>query len=44
MNLRDIAILQIKGSDYCCIISGNSKGEAINLLQNINMSEKKGTL
>ena len=32
--LRDITILNIKGSDYCCIISGISKSEAINLMQN----------
>ena len=25
MNLSDIAILNINGSDYCCIISGISK-------------------
>ena len=32
MNLSDIAILNIKGSDYCCIINLISKNEAINLL------------
>ena len=31
INLSNIAILNIKGSDYCCIISGISKNEAINL-------------
>ena len=31
MNLNDIAISNIKGSDYCCIISRISKSEAINL-------------
>ena len=31
MNLSDIAILNIKGSDYCCIISLISKNDAINL-------------
>ena len=31
MNLSDIAVLNIKGSDYYCIISGSSKTEAINL-------------
>ena len=35
MNLSDFAILNIKGSDYRCIISGISKNEAINLMQNI---------
>ena len=32
MNLNDIAILNIKGSDYCCIISLISKTEAMNLM------------
>ena len=32
MNLSDIAILNIKGNDYRCIISGISKSEAINLI------------
>ena len=40
MNLSDIAILNIKRSNYCCIISGISKSEAINLMQNINLTEK----
>ena len=44
VNLRDIAILNIKGSDYCCIISFISKNEAINLLQNADLTEKSGTL
>ena len=44
MNLSDISILSIKGSDYCCIISGISKSEAIKLLQNIDITEKNGTL
>ena len=30
-NLDDIAVLNIKGVDSCCIISGISKSEAINL-------------
>ena len=44
MNLSDIAILNIKGSDYCCIISLISKNEAINLMQNATLTEKSGTL
>ena len=44
MNLCDIAILTIKGSNYHCIISGISKNEAIKLLQNIDLTEKSGTL
>ena len=34
LNPSDIAILNIKDSDYCCIVSLISKNEAINLLQN----------
>ena len=44
MNLSDIAILNIKGSDYCCIISLISKNEAIILMQNADLLEKSGTL
>ena len=40
MNLRDIAILNIKGSDYHCIISLISKNEAINLMQNADLTKK----
>ena len=40
MNLCDIAKLNIKGADYCCIISGISKSEAIHLMQNIDLTEK----
>ena len=29
MNLSDIAILNIKGADYRCIVSGISKSEAM---------------
>ena len=38
MNMSDIAILNIKGSDYCCIISLISKNEAINLMQNADLT------
>ena len=44
MNLSDIFILKIKSADYCCTITGISKSEAINLLQNIYLTEKSGTL
>ena len=43
-NLYNIAILNIKGSDYCCIISLISKNEAIKLLQNADLTEKGGTV
>ena len=44
INLSNIAILNITGSDYCCIISLISKNEAINLMQNANLIEKSVTL
>ena len=44
LNLSDIAILNIKGSDDCCIISLISKNEAIKLIQNADLTEKSKTL
>ena len=44
MKLCDIAILNINGSDYCCVISLISKNEVINLMQNADLTEKSGTL
>ena len=43
MNLRDTVILNIKGSDYRRIISGIRKNEAINLMQNTDLTEKSGS-
>ena len=40
MNLSDVVILNIKVSDHCCIISGISKNEAINLMQNTDLTKK----
>ena len=40
MNLSDIAILNIKGSDYRCIISLISKNKAINLMQSADLTKK----
>ena len=39
MNLSDIVILSIKGADYHRIISGVSKGYAINLMKNADLTE-----
>ena len=39
-SLGDIAISNIKGVDYRCIISGIDKSEAINLMLNIDLTEK----
>ena len=44
MNLSDIAIWNINGADYHCIINRISKNEAINMLQNYYLTEKSGTL
>ena len=41
MKRSHIAILNIKIVDCHCIISGFSKGEAINLMQNIDLTKKK---
>ena len=40
MNLSDISILNIKNADYCCIFSGISKSDAINLMKNIDLTKK----
>ena len=42
--LNYIATLNNKGSDYCCIITGISKSEAIKLFQNIDLTEKSGMI
>ena len=44
INLRDIAILNIKVFDYLCINSLINKNEATNLMQNDDLTEKSGTL
>ena len=44
MKRSDIAILNIKGSEYCCIIRGISKSGAINLTHNIALTGKSGTI
>ena len=40
MNISDIVILNIKGSDYYCIISLISKNEAMILMQNVDLTKK----
>ena len=44
LNHSDIAILNIKDSNYCCIISRICKSKVIKLLQNIDLTEKSGML
>ena len=40
MNLSNFSILNIKSSDYFCIINLITKNEGINLIQNADLSEK----
>ena len=44
INLSNITILKTKNVDYRCIITGISKNEAVKLSQNIDLTEKSGTL
>ena len=45
VDLSNIAILSIKGVNYNCIIGKIiSKNEAINLMQNVDLTEKSRTL
>ena len=41
MNLSFIAILVKKNANYCCIISEISKNEAINVMQNADLTVKR---
>ena len=40
MNLTDIAILNINGADYRCIIDGFRKSEAVNWMLNADLTDK----
>ena len=42
--IDNLAILNLKGFGYCCIISFISKNVAINLMQNADLIEKSGIL
>ena len=44
VNLSNIAILNVKGSDFCCMISLISENKAINLTENVGLTEKIRTL
>ena len=44
INVNDIAILSIKGSDYHWIITLLGKNEAINLMGNADLSEKNWSI
>ena len=43
-HLNDIAVLNIKDTDYRCIIDGISRRDAVNLLKNADLTEKRGGL
>ena len=40
ISLCNMAVLNIKNADYCCIISAISKNEIIDLMQNADLTEK----
>ena len=42
--IMQMQILNIKGSDYGCIISLIRKNEVINLMRNVDLTEKRETL
>ena len=44
INLNEIAILNIRGVDYRCIINRIDKSEAVNFLQSANLTEERGVL
>ena len=44
IKISDTAILNISGADYGCIRNIIGKNEAINLVKNINLTKKRGTL
>ena len=44
LKLSVIAILSINSVDYCCIITGISKYEAVNVLQKADLNEKRRIL
>ena len=42
LNISDIAIINVKGVDYCCIIQDINKSEAISLLKNHSVLDDCG--
>ena len=43
VELKKLAISNINGFGYCCIVNGTGKNEAIKLLKDTNLTEKSGT-
>ena len=44
IKLTNIAILNIRFLDYCCIINGIMKVDAVNILQNVDLTKEEGVL
>ena len=44
MKLSNTTNLNIQGADYCCIISGIGKSEAIKVMQNIDLAKEKRSI
>ena len=44
INVKDIAILNIRGVECQCIITGICKCDAVNLLQNDDLTEERVVL
>ena len=44
MSFNDVAIVSIKGSDYRIHFWYTNKDDAINIMHNSNLIDKKGTL
>ena len=44
MNLRNIAVLNVIGAGFSCIISGIFKSATMNLMENFNLTKKSRTL
>ena len=44
VNFNDVAIVSVNGNNYKFLCWYMSKDEAINLLRNVDLSEKSGTL
>ena len=40
-NLNDIAVSNINGADYRCIINGISKSDTLNVLKNSDLTKKE---
>ena len=41
VNISNIPIIIVKGGDYCCIIHDISKSNAINLLENSVLDDRR---